>query len=161
MGCEEYLEDWGHAIKDGFTKKNERCANGIAIWRQKGKNKWQVKAILKEIFYQGAKNPLKLGCTSLRCMSTCPRMFLVFTFEKETIVLRDPLILVMSDSRLHIDLDQLKDEALSYFTSVATCASSPSFLSCFHSPFLPFCKSKYDIIVWGVTIGSMQQEMVA
>jgi hypothetical protein len=40
--------------------------------------------------------------------------------QKEAVVFGSPLILTMPVSGLHIDLDELKNEATSYLTSVAT-----------------------------------------
>jgi hypothetical protein len=43
--------------------------------------------------------------------------------KKAIIVFKGPLVLIMSILSLHIDLDQLENEATPYFTAVATSES--------------------------------------
>lgn len=53
-----------------------------------------------------------------KCHPSCMRLCKVFTFEKEAIVIGAILILVVPISRLHIELDQLKNKATPQFTLV-------------------------------------------
>jgi hypothetical protein len=49
--------------------------------------------------------------------------------RKEAVVIKVPVILIMSVSRLHIDLDQVENETMPYFMHVTT--SEPSFFLSF------------------------------